>query len=589
MIFLKSIELQIFKGIGRLTCDFDDLTLLAGLNNSGKTSVLQAIYLLASILRPLADHPHLAHPEQQHRTVDLNVPINRLGLPSFDWLLQGPETPFVVSGTFFNGCIVRIEMFGRGRFCFTATSESGPTDPEATKTLLQTLQPLTAEFFRPPGMLSSREAMVSGDQYRNFVTQGQGNLYWRNSIWWNIQGGGGPESFEPVRQLVQRHFPNVKLHHPTLGVEGQPPILIKYEEPNRPPLDIAQSGAGLHTFLSLAQLIEQSSASFVLLDEPDSHLHASQQALALDLLTDVALGDTRQVVIATHSPELIARVPPESIRWLQPGNEHAEGGVQTATLLDRLGAAPNVYLSKTDFPQVILYVEGNQDKPIIEALLDWCMKKSAHPLPKTQVVRHKDGKFNAVALQAIARTAAEMQVRTRVVGIRDLDWDYSDCEHLPPPEESQQRAGNGYVLVTLMCKELENLLCDPDFLYDVLEHKIAKEEIREILNAESLTEELVKPWQHHAEPQIRERFDAKEVDHTKEMKGEGEFLAWKDNENLRLRLVSGKSLLARFRNRLQKDHGLRVASIARIFRGASKLPKNWTEIARAIFPELQLE
>lgn len=589
MIFLKTIVIETFKGITRLSCDFDDLTLLAGLNNSGKTSVLQAIYLLASILRPLSEHPHLASPEQQQRTVDLDSPINRLGLPSFDWLLQGPETPFVITGTFFNGCIVRIEMFGRGRFCFTATSDSGPTDLETTKTLLRPLQPLTGELFRPPGMLSSREEMVTGDQYRNFVASGQGNLYWRNSIWWNIQSGGGPESFDPVRSLVQRHFLDVKLHHPTLGNEGQPPILIKYEEPNRPALDIAQSGAGLHTFLSLAQLIEQSSASFVLLDEPDSHLHASQQALALDLLTDVAYGDTRQVVIATHSPELIARVPPESIRWLQPGNEHAEGGVQTATLLDRLGAAPNVYLSRSDFPEVILYVEGNQDKPIIEALVDWCSKMSAHRLPKTQVVRHKDGRFNAVALHAIARTAAEIQVRTRVVGIRDLDWDYSDCENLPPQEESQQRQGTGYTLVTLMCKELENLLCDPEFLYDGLEHKIGKDSIREILNAESQTEELLKPWQHHAEPQIRERFDAKEVVHTKEMKAEQEFVTWKDNESLRLRLVSGKSLLARFRNRLQRDHGLRFPSIPRIFRGATKLPKNWTEIARAIFPELTLK
>jgi hypothetical protein len=354
MIFLKSVEIKTFKGISRLICDFDDLTLLAGLNNSGKTSVLQAIYLLVSVLRTLADHPHIAHPDQRNRVVDLNLPISRLGLPSFDWLLQGPQTPFVVSGTFFNGANVLIEMLDRGRFIFTATSESGSTDLEGTRTLLRKLQPLDAEFFRPPGMLSSQEAMVNGTQYREYVAKGLGNLYWRNSIWWSIQSGGGPESFEPVRELVQQHFPDVKLYNPILGDEGQPPILIKYEEPNRPPLDIAQSGAGLHTFLSLAQLIKQSSASFVLLDEPDSHLHASQQALVLDLLTDVALGESRQVVIATHSPELIARVPPESIRWLQPGNERAEGGVQTATLLDRLGAAPSVYLSKSDFPEVIL-------------------------------------------------------------------------------------------------------------------------------------------------------------------------------------------------------------------------------------------
>jgi hypothetical protein len=94
--------------------------------------------------------------------------------------------------------------------------------------------------------------MVNGDQYRNYVAQGQGSIYWRNSIWWGIQAGGGPESFKPVQELVQRHFPQVKLRQPTLGIEGQPPILITYDELGHPALDIAQSGAGLHTFLSLA-------------------------------------------------------------------------------------------------------------------------------------------------------------------------------------------------------------------------------------------------------------------------------------------------------------------------------------------------
>jgi hypothetical protein len=351
---------------------------------------------------------------------------------------------------------------------------------------------------------------------------------------------------------VQRHFPEIKLRQPTLGVEGQPPILITYDEPGRPTLDIAQSGAGLHTFLSIAQIVEQSTASLVLLDEPDSHLHASQQGLVLDLLTDVSLSDTRQVVIATHSPELIARVPPESIRWLQAKSERAEGGLQTATLLERLGVAPNIYLSRSDFPAVILYVEGNEDKPIIEALVEWCRKKSPTPLPNTQVVRHKDGKFNAIALQAIARTTAETGLRTRVVGIRDLDWDYSETENLPPGDESLLREGKGYVLLTLMCKELENLLCESGVLHVALEQKIPKETLAGIVHQESLSDDLLKSWSYHAQPQIRDRFPAREENHTKEKKADEEFDSWKHNDGLRTRLVSGKSLLSRIRKRLQE-------------------------------------
>ncbi|MFN0055492.1 MAG: ATP-dependent nuclease [Planctomycetales bacterium] len=463
MIFLKSVALETFKGIDRLLCDFDDLTLLAGLNNSGKTSLLQAVYLLTSVLPPLADHPQLANPDSRQRAVDLSSPINRLGLPTFDWLLQSPVTPFKLSGTFWNDCTVRVEMISRGTFTFGVTIGQESPDVDSVRWLLRELAPLSAEFLRPPGVLSSKEMMLNCDQYKSYVASGQGNMYWRNSIWWAIQAGGGPESFEPVRQLVRKHFPEVILHHPTLGTEGQTSITIGYEEPGRRACDIAQSGAGLHTFLSLAQVVQQSKSQLVLLDEPDAHLHASQQALVLELLTTIAAGTDRQVLMATHAPEMISRVPSESVRWIQRGIDKAEGGVDASILMDRLGALPNVYLSKSDFPEVIVYVEGDSDKPIIEDLVAWCRKRDGS-LSKVMVVRHKDGRFGAVALQAIVRTAEEMKVRTRVVGIRDLDWYYDECADLPPPASSSSRKGSGYLLLTLMCKELENLLCDPALL-----------------------------------------------------------------------------------------------------------------------------
>lgn len=445
MILLRSLRLETFKGIERLTCEFEDLTVLAGLNNSGKTSVLQAIYLLVSTLPPLGEHPHLVSTNEKQRTVDLTSPLATLGLPSFDWLLQGPETPFLIVGTFWNGCTVQIRMVGHGRFCFSVTGENDSLEQDAAQRMLRELNELSAELFRPPGVLSSRERMfATGDQYRQQVASGQGNQYWRNSIWWGTQAAG-QESFRPVQEMVERHFLQVAVQLPVLATKGDPYILIKYKEGKRSPLDIAQAGAGLHTFIALAQLIEQSKANFLLLDEPDVHLHASQQALVLDLLTEVALGEERQVFIATHSSELLARVTRDSIRWLDPGSERAEGGVDIADLLDRLGVAPNIYISKSDFPDIIVYVEGKQDKPLMDALIAWC-RDQHKGLPTTLVVRHNAGRFSAVALQAISRIALEAQIKTRVVGIRDLDWDYCDCDTLPPPEEAEKHEGDGHVL-----------------------------------------------------------------------------------------------------------------------------------------------
>lgn len=56
MIHVKSIELTNFKRVSKIRCEFDDLTVVAGLNNSGKTMIIQGIYLLFVTLPRLIAH-----------------------------------------------------------------------------------------------------------------------------------------------------------------------------------------------------------------------------------------------------------------------------------------------------------------------------------------------------------------------------------------------------------------------------------------------------------------------------------------------------------------------------------------------------
>ena len=70
MIYLKTIELTNFKGVLRVRCEFDDLTVLAGLNNSGKTTILQAVYLLLAAMPRIAEAcaPDTFKPEHLERS-----------------------------------------------------------------------------------------------------------------------------------------------------------------------------------------------------------------------------------------------------------------------------------------------------------------------------------------------------------------------------------------------------------------------------------------------------------------------------------------------------------------------------------------
>jgi hypothetical protein len=587
MIHLKSIELVNFKGVSRLSCDFDDLTVLAGLNNSGKTTVLQAVYLLLGSLPRIAAHQHIDHPNLQTRVVSLDSALTPLGVRDNLWLssVYAPEVQGTICGVFANELRLELGVFRNAgaNFTFTVSQRDAKATRRAPRELVGEVAALTAAFLTPPGEVPSRENMVNGDQYTSSLRQGMGSQLWRNGIWWGIQSDGF-ESFAPVQKKIATYFPDIELLLPTLSISGAPEILIKYREKGRGPLDIAQSGAGLRTFVSLTRILDQSSAEVILLDEPDAHLHASQQAVILDLMLDVASRLGRQVIIASHSPEIITRVPSEALRWIERDSTEAQGGEEVGRLLERLGASPDTYISRSRLPAVLIYVEGVKDRPILESLVKWCRNKTRTALPDTLVIPHRDGRFEGPTLHGISRFARQLASGILVVGIRDLDWYYQE---LPGPD-IELGSGEGWSLITLPCKEMENLLCDPDFLAQAYEGKLSNEQLESLLDEESGASELVEEWQYQVRPRVRKRMPTSLDDSTRERDADAIFNGWAKDPSIRRRMVAGKSLLGRVRNRIRREHGLSFYP-ARAIEKAASLPSTMLAIAKQIFPGLPVD
>ncbi len=548
MIHLQSIHLTNFKGIEELHCDFDDLTVLAGLNNSGKTTLLQGVYLICASLGPIAQHRHIGHDNPEVRSISLQVALSPLGLRDTTWLYSQyrPEVTGTIAGKFSNELSVELGVIRNSNTNFLFTL----SHPEDAASAAKELAGLAAAFLTPPGDVPTREQMVNGDQFESQLREGKGGQLWRNGLWWGIQSDGF-EHFEPVQKQIHKYFPDVELLLPTLSTSGQPEILIKYKERGKGPLDIAQSGAGLRTFISLARILEQSSSRVVLLDEPDAHLHASQQAVILDLMLDVAASTDRQVIIASHSPEIITRVPSECIRWVDRQNAEAQGGFDVGQMLEQMGVSADIYLPRMQLPDVLVYVEGVDDRPVIEAVINWCRNHSEQPLPSTLVIPHRDGRFEGSTLKGIVRLAREIRGGVRVVGIRDRDWYYDQL----PSSEAEIDTGEGWSLLTLPCKELENLFCDPAILFQAYEGAISVDELQAMIDEESNTAELLKQWCYAVRPRIRERLDKSLDASTREKRADEMFEEWKADNSIRARLVSGKGLLRRIRHRIRSEDG----------------------------------
>jgi predicted ATPase len=577
MIHLQSIHLANFKGVAELRCDFDSFTILAGLNNSGKTTLLQGVYLLISALRPIAEHRHIAHENPEVRKVSLQAALPPLGLRDTTWLYSHfqPEVTGTVKGVFSNGLTIELGVIRNSPTELLFTLSHPSNDISAA---IEELKALTAGILTPPGDVPTREQMVNGDHYQNELREGKGAQLWRNGLWWAIQKEGF-EGFAPVQKQINRYFPDVELLLPTLSTNGVPEIFIKYKERGRGPLDIAQSGAGLRTFISLARILEQSPSKIVLLDEPDAHLHASQQAVILDLMLDVAASTDRQVIIASHSPEIITRVPSECIRWVDRGSTVAQGGFEVGQMLEQMGASPDVYVSRRELPDVLIYVEGVDDRPIIEAIIKWCRQRSPGGLPTTLVIPHRDGRFEGPTLQGIVRLAREIRQSVKVVGVRDLDWYYDERPGITP----ELTEGDGWSMLTLPCKELENLFCDVSLLFRAYDRSIPTEDLQRIIDEESGSTDLIEQWRYQVRHRVRDRLPKSLDASTREKQAEETFRNWESDPDLRRKLIAGKGLLSQIRRRIRQEYNKQFYP-SRMLEKCDSLTPSLLSIARSIFP-----
>lgn len=160
---------------------------------------------------------------------------------------------------------------------------------------------------------------------------------------------------------------------PPISGPKQPHILCEYRsislgEAGRrsPRLDIANAGSGFHQTLLLLAFFYAKPSSILLVDEPDAHLHFILQTEIFDLLRGVASARGCQLLVSTHAEALLAQSEPDGILSFV--------GKQPRRLLDQhqkraltiaLKSLSTLDLLQADHVGAILYVEDESDYKLL--------------------------------------------------------------------------------------------------------------------------------------------------------------------------------------------------------------------------------
>ena len=324
---IERVRIKNFKRFEDHSFSLSESVVLAGPNNTGKSTLLQAIATWKFALdRWLAQREGSTAVKRSGvaipRTDFTSVPLREMNL-----LWEGRK---VTGPSGMSGARRLIEIVVEGRSCegpWTCGIELQYTNPEMLYARPKGARDLSRDAILefPPEPARSLDVVhvpplsgIERDEPRRhrgmqdlLVGQGRPGEILRNLLW-EVTAAEDRAPWQELAKHVYDLF-RIELVEPVYS-PSQPYIVCEYRESNGSrPLDLSNAGSGTLQVLLLLAFLYARPAAVILLDEPDAHQHVVLQRRVYDLICKVARYRNGQVVVATHSEVILDGTEPDRV------------------------------------------------------------------------------------------------------------------------------------------------------------------------------------------------------------------------------------------------------------------------------------
>ena len=196
--------------------------------------------------------------------------------------------------------------------------------------------------------------------------------------------------------------------------EGRPYILAEYQQEamegrNAPPrYDISNAGSGFHQVLVLLGFLYARPATVLLLDEPDAHQHVILQKQIYDRLKAIAIQRHCQLIVASHSEVILDNTSPNEIISFYARPHKLVSDTERDQVREALKRISATDILLAEASPGVLYLEGETDFNLLQAwsrVLDHVLWKdwfAKHPFWHSNHGRNpKEAGAHFFALRAI--------------------------------------------------------------------------------------------------------------------------------------------------------------------------------------------
>ena len=480
---INAVRIRGFKRFEDVEFRLPGHVVLAGPNNTGKTTVLQAIASWALALRRWRELNDFNSRQGYAKAPIARHAFSAVPLRSFDFLWKDRRYR------------ERIEIELRHNAGWSVTMEFIPDSTEQiyvrpkADAPAETLRSLDPQTVFVPSMtgLGIDEPLYHLPKIEQLLGLGRPGEVLRNLL---AEASRNEVAWERIQSSIEKLFGYEILPPETGGAH----IIAEYRVAGaeHPRFDIASAGSGFQQVLMLLAFLYTRPSAILLLDEPDAHLHVILQDAIYHELRTAAAQQRSQLIIATHSEVVINSVEPRELYALLEEPRRIADNVERDRLVSSLRVLSNADVMQACDTQGILYVEDFTDIGILRA---WAARLghradrllSTEAMWKPMVFQAQEGR---PGISARKHFNALQLVREDLPGIALIDGDaHQDIQN-------SEITGRGLQRLRWRRYEIESYLLHPNSLIRFVEFMVGTDA------AEPHVNDMLTYWRNHFPPAV---------------------------------------------------------------------------------------
>ena len=454
---IKEIQLENYRCFEKSKITCKDLVILVGKNNAGKSSFIEALRMVAfasqkSIQTTYKEAPIGLGISIREKGIRIDIEKLKIDLRGIVYLYEDKIAKIIT--VFQNGSRIVILANKDLAFAFLYSPEGKniKTKSKAAENnfgnisilpqigLIKENEKLLSEIT----IESNKETYLSSRHVRNEI------LMYKEEYW------------KDFKSLAEKSWEGLQIVTLDYNLSESENIRLMVSD-DRFLAEIGLMGSGLQMWLQIIWFICRSEYSdIIILDEPDVYMHPDLQKTLISMVRK----RFKQVIIATHSIEIISEVLPGNIVMLDKHSKnmkYANNLKAVQNIVDNIGGIQNLSLVRIGLRKKCLFVEG-KDIKILAKLFDKLYPLDNNFLSSLPVIElHGFSNLNeAFGASKLFFSETEGEIKSVCI----IDRDYYPDELIQKKMEMAKI--NHLCLHIWSKKEIENYLIVPNAIYRLL-------------------------------------------------------------------------------------------------------------------------